>query len=255
MKRSTRVLFLGIAIGAILGLTGCKMEMQTNLYLSALRKAQINENPLNLESKIRFQVLSKEYFKQEETSIRSLLNRYFGGIKGLRCEERGMEFYATARTDMALVLSSDHSQSGMFWLRLGQQDDGMGLEFMIDRRRFDQFASEVETQLGDAVVIENLIVKMNIINDEKEPSQISVFSSYIDGRPTAGWQLQTLGIRQSIEVKLSEVATSKVMENGNLLFLKFAAAGEGKSIKIKTGRSKKDNSMGGLFNKYMKKTD
>jgi hypothetical protein len=55
---------LGVVLGSALVLGGCKMEMQSNLYLSLIKEAQTKNEPAVLESKIKFQVLSQEFFTQ-----------------------------------------------------------------------------------------------------------------------------------------------------------------------------------------------
>jgi len=201
-------------------LAGCKYQTITNFYVTDVLEIQETKKPLELESIIKIEVPSKDIFIENKDAITGILAPFFE-LKGeLYVEENGMTTYAVAKVNLPFIYEKGQASGKEFMYYVVRDKKNLGslgiattVSVLFNNDRYGQFQSSVESQFYNRIDPEEFTLNIVLHNDQRQPIDVVLISSYVDGQPVPFSKTVKLERRNSVDVVLSKIYMNTAIKN------------------------------------------
>ena len=224
MFRKLCAVLLGIGM---LFITGCEYESISNIYVADIKEVQTTGKGVALESMIKIEMPNRDVFEENKAKIKNILTPYFDVIGDLHCEESDMFPKAVAKVNIPLisVRGAVPKKEFMHFIIYNRQNfSGFGNAIQVavqfNRQRFQQFQSDIEAEFFDTVDPGEFKLNLILHNDQKQPVDVMIASSYVDGEPVHLTKVVNLKKRKSVNIVYSKIfMESTITKSGNAMFI------------------------------------
>ena len=215
-----------LGIGMIF-IAGCKYETISNIYVVDINEIQTTGKGVTLESMIKIEMPNRDVFQENKAKIKNLLTPYFDVIGDLHCEDSDMFPKAVAKVNIPLISergSAPQKEFMHFIIRNKQKFPGFGtgtqVAVQFNSERFQQFQSAIESEFFDTVDPGEFKLNLILHNDQKQPIDVMIASSYVDGEPVHLTKVVNLKKRKSVNIVYSKIfMESTITKSGNAMFI------------------------------------
>ena len=207
-------------------LTGCKVGISADLYVSDIKTVRDQGKPLEADGVIKFQIPSKNVFMEQQAQIKRLLATHFRGVENLRAVEQGMETYVVANIRVPVFRYKkgdlpDRDLISFAVMDFRQEHKLTAVGLWISGKAYQQLNKDVQMQFMGDLNPEDLKITVFLNNDERDPVPINLSSVYLDGRPVPYSADITLKKRDKRELVVSTIATVYSIRESVYIFLQL----------------------------------
>jgi hypothetical protein len=207
-----------IIISIFFILSGCKIDVTTDLYLNDLRDtAENNLDDLKTTGILKVQIADCGN-KDSLREVSNLLDDYFLNLKTKTCNIEGMQSLLKVGVDIPIFSSTKNWESktkSIFGILVDTSNSASAytIAFGLDLSRFSVLNQSIENKYFDTLKFGESIIMFAVNNDGKKDMAISVKDSIVDGKPITSKKF-IVSRREKIELEPSNVRRLSFSENG-----------------------------------------
>ena len=230
MKRLT-VAVAGLAVI----LSGCKMNVTPELYLSDLRAVLENDaEGLTTPTAIAVQVPSTKKCDEYTTKIGDVLTGVLDDYEARGCTSENMKSWLNLEAQVPVMhfLNVTETRVGdpslpLFGVLVSPLDEGrfagkVGVCLYVNREKHRLLNERMSDAFHQKIDLADSTMGVLLNNDEREPVTFSVGGTFLNGAPVFKWEQFSLERRHSAELEVSNVGAASLEAEGIVCHLVLA---------------------------------
>lgn len=225
MKRGFLLLLL-----ASLLLAACQFDVTADLYLQDVIDVQEAGETILTNATLALEIGGAD--EAEKQQIVAILNEQLHEVENVREEERDYSTYLVVDYKIPIIYADDvegiysHSEirNHIFTFALSA-DNSLNLTF--NKPRFDTLSDQLYEEFYQRLNFEDFSMRLYLQNDLRDDIDVTLYSVYANSVPLPYSSTFTLGRRDEIEIRFSDVlrdsvTTPQEMETTGIAVRKFA---------------------------------
>ena len=210
---------LATSMVALLFLTGCKMEMETDLYSSDMRVTAAGEENLFTPATLALPVTSVDECEKDTGQIVAIMQGIVDSFEPRGCERKDMESFLLAGLQIPLLDSvADWEQADALFGIISQPDRNGGehtnVFIMMNLPKYKILAERVKDEFYQSLDLDESSISVVLNNDEREDITIMAEGAFVQGKPELAAEF-TVPRRGQIAIGLSNVSVGFLGRNGS----------------------------------------
>ena len=209
-----------MAAGLAVVLTGCKMDVTPEVYVSDLRAVAVDgESGLSTPAAFTVKVGSMSTCQERAERFEAILRDVVLEFSSRGCEGTGNDVRLAASIQIPVVNTLDAwmGAKSLFGVMSHLEEgslDAIGVFFLADPGRFAQLNGEIKSEFYQGIDLADSRVKVVLSNDERTEARFTVNDVYFNGQPIQGLNRteHALARRRDAEIVLSNVALDALVQ-------------------------------------------
>lgn len=216
MKKSIQTAVILIAIAT---LTGCKIEMEIDLYSSDLRAAALGDESLTTPATLALPITSVDECAEQTEKIVQIMQNIMESIQPKGCELKNFESFMLADVQVPLLNSADSwDQTDTLFGIVSQSEnddkfDEITVFVTLNLLKYENLSQRVEDEFFQALNLADSKFTLAINNDERESAEIYVENVFVQGAPEISGTY-SIPRRSQVEIELSNVSVAYLGQEG-----------------------------------------
>ena len=222
---------------AMTGITGCKMSVIPELYLTDLRDVAVNGTEgVSVPTTLLFQIPSSSECEKYTAQVTEVMGSSFTGFTAKGCEDRGMESYLMANVSLPLVNSPEawKEAESLFGIVLLAKEGEISAYMALDRGKYAVLSERVKSEFYQDLELESSTIKYVINNDSQKTKSFTISDCFLNAEPVDSEEF-SIERRQRVDVQLSDVKVASLVKNGGTPFDDYASGVGEKPTKWRPG--------------------
>ena len=200
-------------------LSGCKMELVTDLYSSDLRATASGEEGLTTPATLALPISTEDKCEEETAKIVAIMQGIVDPFEPKGCTRKNMDSFMLADLKIPILdAMADWEQTDALFGIVSQRDaekaDHINVFIMMDLERYRILAERVRDEFYQSLELDQSSVSIVLNNDEREDASIRVEHAFVQGAPVLS-HTDTIGRREQIEINFSNVSVAFLGRHGS----------------------------------------
>lgn len=216
---------------AMTALSGCKMELATDLYSSDLRLTASGDEGLFTPATLSLPITTKDKCAEETAKIVAIMQGIVDPFEPKGCTRKQMDSFMLADIQIPLVDSEDAWEEtdalfGIISQHGADTNDRIYVFVMMDLDQYKILSERVRNEFHQSLKLDQSGVSMVVNNDERNDISINVPHAFVQGIPELGG-IYDIKRRGQLEIELSNVSVAALGREGFALsFMLMDEAGQ-----------------------------
>ena len=224
-----------VVAGLAVMLSGCKMNVTPELYLSDLRDVVENATEgLTTPAAIAVQVPSTEKCDEYTAKIGDVLTGILESYEARGCTSEDMNSWLNLEAQVPIMHGTKVGQGGMVDPSLdlfgvfvspiveGRFEGKVGACLYVNLEKYRLLNERMSDAFHQKIDLADSTMGMLLNNDEREPVKFSVGGTFLNGAPVYKWEQFSLERRRSAELEVSDVGAASLEAEGGVCPLVLA---------------------------------
>ena len=202
---------------AVTTISGCKMSITPELYLTDLRDVAVNSTEgVPVPTTLSFEIPSASQCEKYTAQITELMGSSFPGFTTKGCKDKGMDSYLMANASLPLVHSEEawKELESLFGIIAIAGEEEITVFMVLDLAEYTALSDRMESEFFQELKIESSTLEYIISNDSREAESFLISGSFLNAEPVVFTKEFTLERRQKVDVRLSDVRIAYLAKHG-----------------------------------------
>ncbi|MBN1287463.1 MAG: hypothetical protein JXB47_18830 [Anaerolineae bacterium] len=195
----------------VIALSGCNFDLNTDLYIQDIIELPSFDELLYGSATIAIGYAPDEPEDQEK--LQQLMIDTFRNARDFREEERNYTTYTLFDIDLLILGGSDHTadlaaspaSEDIFSIFVEYGENLATLYAVLNESKYKEFQTLLKDEYWQDVTLEDANIIVNLINDTRESVSTQLFSVYANNTPYPYSTTITMGRRDEVAIKFSNV--------------------------------------------------
>lgn len=203
-----------LSVAFLLILVGCDTSFVAKIYVSDFFSTN---NVIHAKA-----VITTEFSKSKEKEVIAVLKQTFDGANNFRKETTGYSETIKFDYNIKIVEKSNFNNTAnelfsFVFDRKSSNEASIGVK--MNNTTFDSLNRTIKEEFYASIDLKDLKFVVELNNDTKEDVEISVKSSYLDGKPIPFELTKKLIGRDNVEIEFSEILKESLVSEDIYYFL------------------------------------
>ena len=207
-----------IAALALALVTGCKMNLTSDLYSSDLRAVRAGEKGLASPATMAFEIPSTKECDEYTSKIQEIVSGVLKNFVPKGCMREDMESFLTADTQIPIFDSLDawRKADALFGILLVDRPDPehIGVAITLNIEKYKVLTDRMNDKFHQTLDLAESKITLVVNNDERKAIAFAVRDAFVNSAPIHGESEFTVERRHKADIRLSNVVTAFLEQKG-----------------------------------------
>ena len=206
------------AVLALALVTGCKMNLTTDLYSSDLRAVKTGADGIASPAAMAFEIPSTKKCDEYTAKIQEIVAGILKDFVPKGCKSENMNSFLVADTQIPIFNTLDawKKTDVLFGILLIERPDPehIGVAITLDTEKYKVLTDRMNDKFHQTLDLAESKITLVLNNDERSPITFAVRDTFVNAVPVHGESEFTVERRHKADIRLSNVVAAFLEQKG-----------------------------------------
>ena len=201
---------------ALVLLSACNFEVETDVYVSDIRDVAKIDSYLMTSTTMAIEFISKDQCEDNKREIADILSRYVSNVSIRDCVESGFNSFLVIDAEIPIMSNTVSSPFYLFAIVTVPTDTGTKVYLSVDQQNLNALNNQMYSKYFQNLQLSESRIRV-IVKNDSETEMLTASGVFVNDYPVDESRFYELNRRAEIEITLSSVGSAHLENEGYVL--------------------------------------